>query len=206
MIVKNEKKHLARCLSSVKDVADEIIIVDTGSTDRTIEIAESFGAKVFLFDWINDFSAARNFALSKSTCDWILYLDADEELNLNCIEEINKYKTRTPAGIYCTIKSLGSANVNGSVIRYPRLFPNDARIKFAGKVHEQIIESLNKNKIPLIDSDIEIIHHGYAIDDESLTEKKKRNLSLLFADENKHKNTYSKLKLIQTLISLERFD
>ncbi len=81
MIVKNEEKHLARCLSSVKDVADEIVIVDTGSTDKTIEIAESFSAKIFHFDWVNDFSAARNFALSKCTGDWILYLDADEELN-----------------------------------------------------------------------------------------------------------------------------
>ncbi|MBK7632424.1 MAG: glycosyltransferase family 2 protein [Ignavibacteriales bacterium] len=79
MIVKNEERHLARCLSSVKDVVDEIVIVDTGSTDNTIEIAESFNAKIFHFDWVNDFSAARNFALTKCIGNWILYLDADEE-------------------------------------------------------------------------------------------------------------------------------
>ena len=206
MIVKNEEKHLSRCLSSVKDVVDEIVVVDTGSTDKTLEIAESFGAKIFHFEWIDDFSAARNFALSKSNGDWILYLDADEELNSDCIPELKNYLTGEPSGIYCTIKSNGSITTSRSVIRYPRLFPNDVRIKFAGKVHEQIIESLNENKIPVIDSDIEIIHYGYAVGEESLTEKKKRNLSLLLADENKQTNTYSKLKLIQTLISLEKFD
>ncbi|WP_337872164.1 glycosyltransferase family 2 protein, partial [Ignavibacterium sp.] len=77
MIVKNEERYLEDCLNSVKNVFDEIIIVDTGSTDNTLKIAEKFNAKVFHFDWINDFSAARNFALSKSTGEWILYLDAD---------------------------------------------------------------------------------------------------------------------------------
>lgn len=67
MIVKNEEKHLARCLESVKDIVDEIIVADTGSGDRTREIAKSFGANVYDFKWINDFSAARNFAFEKST-------------------------------------------------------------------------------------------------------------------------------------------
>lgn len=206
MIVKNEEKHLARCLSSVKDVADEIIIVDTGSTDKTIEIAESFCAKIFHFDWVNDFSAARNFALSKCIGDWILYLDADEELNHNSIEEVKRYKSHTPAGVYCTVKSHGSASANGSVMKYPRLFAKVPKVEFVGKVHEQIIDSLKKNKIPLIESEIEIIHHGYAIDEDGLLKKKERNLSLLLSSENKKSNVYDKLKLIQTLISLDKYD
>jgi len=80
MIVKNEEANLRDCLESVKDVVDEIVLVDTGSTDKTIRIAEEFGAKIYRFNWINDFSAARNFALKQSTGDWILYLDADEGL------------------------------------------------------------------------------------------------------------------------------
>ena len=75
MIVKNEENYLGGCLESVKDIVDDIVIVDTGSTDKTIEIAEKYGAKIFHFEWVNDFSAARNFALAKSTGDWILYLD-----------------------------------------------------------------------------------------------------------------------------------
>jgi len=206
MIVKNEEKNLARCLSSVKDVADEIIMVDTGSTDKTIEIAELFGVKIFHFKWVNDFSAARNFALSKCIGDWILYLDADEELSPDCIEEVKKYKLHKRAGVNCTVKSLGSASTNESVMKYPRLFANVPGVEFVGKVHEQIIDSLRKNKIPLVESEIEIIHHGYAIDKEGLQKKKERNLSLLLSNENKKSNAYDKLKLIQTLISLEKYD
>jgi glycosyltransferase involved in cell wall biosynthesis len=206
MIVKNEEKHLSKCLSSVKGVVDEIVVVDTGSSDRTIEIAESFGAKIFHFDWVNDFSAARNFALSKCSGDWILYLDADEELNPDSIEEVNKYKAQNPVGVNCTVKSLGSLSVNESVMKYPRMFANIPGLEFTGKVHEQIIDSLKKNKIPIVDSGIEIIHYGYAIDEESLQQKKERNLSLLLSNENKKNNTYDKLKLIQTLISLDKYD
>ncbi|MBK7500136.1 MAG: glycosyltransferase family 2 protein [Ignavibacteriales bacterium] len=206
MIVKDEEKHLTRSLSSVKDVVNEIVIVDTGSSDKTIEIAKSFSAKIFHFDWVNDFSAARNFALSKCPGDWILYLDADEELKPDSIEEVKKYKSHTPAGVYCTVKSLGSSTANGSVMRYPRLFANVPGLEFVGKVHEQISDSLRKNKIPLVESEIEIIHHGYAIDEDGLQKKKERNLSLLLSNENKKSNVYDKLKLIQTLISLDKYD
>ena len=78
MIVKNEEDVIARCLNSVKDIVDEIIIVDTGSTDNTKEIAKGFTNKIFDFNWINDFSAARNHSFSKATMDYILWLDADD--------------------------------------------------------------------------------------------------------------------------------
>ena len=80
MIVKNEEKFLAGCLESVKNIVDEIIIVDTGSTDKTIEIANSYNAKVYHFEWKNDFSLARNESIKHATGDWILILDADERL------------------------------------------------------------------------------------------------------------------------------
>lgn len=206
MIVKNEEKHLTRCLSSVKDVVDEIVIVDTGSTDKTTQIAESFNANVFHFEWVNDFSAARNFALRKCNSDWILYLDADEEINPNSLEELKSYKSHSPSGVYCKVKSLGSSSVNGSVMKYPRLFANVQGIEFIGKVHEQIVDSLNKSKTPLVESEIEIIHHGYAVDDDKLKQKKERNLSLLLSNDNKKNSNYDKLKLIQTFISLDKYD
>ena len=78
MIVKNEEQHLAKCLMSVKPVVDEMIVVDTGSTDKPKHIAAALGAKVFDFPWTNDFSEARNYSLSKASGDWILVLDADE--------------------------------------------------------------------------------------------------------------------------------
>ncbi|MBI2656740.1 glycosyltransferase family 2 protein, partial [Candidatus Woesearchaeota archaeon] len=81
MIAKNEEKFLEQCLNSVKDIVDEIIIVDTGSTDKTKDIAKKFNAKVYDFKWIDDFSAARNESIKHAAKDWILVLDADEILD-----------------------------------------------------------------------------------------------------------------------------
>jgi glycosyltransferase involved in cell wall biosynthesis len=88
MIVKNEETTLPKCLSSVQHVVDEMVIVDTGSSDRTVYIAEEFGAKVYHFQWCNDFSAARNAALEHVTGDWILVLDADETLTPSIVPQI----------------------------------------------------------------------------------------------------------------------
>jgi glycosyltransferase involved in cell wall biosynthesis len=81
MIVKNEERFLGQCLASVKDIADELIVIDTGSTDRTVEIAREHGAHVGHFEWCNDFAAARNASIAPATGDWILFLDADEGLS-----------------------------------------------------------------------------------------------------------------------------
>ena len=81
MIVKNEEKNIIRALQGVKPLVDEMIVVDTGSTDRTKKIAKVFGAKVYDFQWTDSFSDARNFSLSKATGDWILVLDADEVIS-----------------------------------------------------------------------------------------------------------------------------
>ncbi|MFR9069355.1 MAG: glycosyltransferase family 2 protein, partial [Paraclostridium sp.] len=80
MIVKNEEKNIGRCLDSIKEISDEIIIVDTGSTDRTIEICKSYFAKIIQYKWNNDFSEARNISIDYATKDYILFLDADEEI------------------------------------------------------------------------------------------------------------------------------
>ena len=81
MIVKNEEEYLPRCLENIKDIVDEIIIVDTGSTDKTVEIAKSYGAKVYYFKWNNNFSEARNVSLKYATKDWILILNVDDLFN-----------------------------------------------------------------------------------------------------------------------------
>ncbi len=206
MIVKNEEKHLTRCLSSVKDVVNEIVIVDTGSTDKTIEIAELFGAKVFNFEWVNDFSAARNYSLSKCNGDWVLYLDADEELSKNSVDELLNKVNEKATAINCTVKSLTAENSQFSIMKYPRLFPNDKRIRYEGKVHEQIQYSLDKNKISLIDSNIEIIHYGYILDEESTNKKLERNLKLLLSSDKKKTNHYDTLRLAQNLYLLKRIE
>ncbi len=205
MIVKNEEANLTRALQSVKNIVDEIIIVDTGSTDKTKSIAKSFGAKVFDFEWMNNFSSARNFALEKSSGDWIIYLDADEELSSGSVNELKKIIQEKPAGINCLVQSLGQdLNLSG-IMKYPRLFPLNDKIKFTGRVHEQIQTSLVKNNFVIKDSAIKIIHYGYASDDNIIMQKLERNLDLLLREEDKKLTIYDLFKIGQTAYSLKYF-
>ncbi len=107
MIVKNEEKSLPRCLESIKNVADEIIIVDTGSTDNTMSIARDFGAKVYQYAWKDNFSEARNHSLSHASCDWILQIDADEEREQADIPKLRQAMCHTDyKGIIVSIQSV----------------------------------------------------------------------------------------------------
>jgi glycosyltransferase involved in cell wall biosynthesis len=192
MIVKNEEKYLEDCLRSVESVVDEIVIVDTGSSDRTLDIAQKYKAKIFHFDWVNDFSAARNFALEKSTGDWILYLDADERLR-----EKDKKKIKTlllgsnkRSAFSLVVNSINEVNNRAEKMNYVRLFPNNPKIKFEGAAHEQIVPSLLKNNYKIVITGIEIIHLGYNISKEELQRKAERNLSILLEDYKNKKSSY----------------
>ncbi len=199
MIVKNEEKFLEGCLLSVKDVVDEIILVDTGSTDNTIEIAKKYGAKIFHFDWVNDFSAARNYALKNSSGKWILYLDADERLSPDSINYIKNLKNEVPDKAYeCTITNIERVNGRPSTMLYTRVFPNKPMIKFEGKIHEQIENSLIKNKIQVVKSGIRIIHHGYDLNEDAKVKKAERNLKILQAEFNSNPSSYYAYQLGQT--------
>ena len=206
MIVKNEEGYLEECLKSVKNVVDEIIVIDTGSTDRTVEIAEKYGANVFEFDWVNDFSAARNFALSKATGKWILYLDADERLHQKSVKELAKIKTlNEKAGYFCTVKSLDNQNNRDNSMRYIRLFRNIEGLRFVGKVHEQISASLTENGAKLFNSSILIDHVGYNIPENEKKAKAERNLSLLLEEYENSKSGYYAFQLASTYLILEDF-
>jgi glycosyltransferase involved in cell wall biosynthesis len=95
MIVKNEEAHLQRCLDSAAPLVDEMVIVDTGSVDRTEEIAHSFGARIFHLEWPDDFSIARNFSLEQAVGNWILVLDADESVAARDYEAIRAVMDQT---------------------------------------------------------------------------------------------------------------
>ncbi len=131
LIVKNEEAMLAECLVSVKD-ADEIVVVDTGSIDRTREIAGCYTDKVYDFAWVDDFAAARNFAASKATGDWILSIDADELLEPGGMEKIREaiLTVRHAIGIRMTTP--------GTSYHVPRLFRNIPSVRWAGRIHETI--------------------------------------------------------------------
>ena len=207
MIVKDEGKYLGDCLESVKDIADEIIIVDTGSTDDTIEIAKNYGAKIFNFEWANDFSLARNYALSKAKGDWILYLDADERLDARSKSELKKLvSSNQRIGYYCTVLSLDRDSGRDNSIRYVRLFANYHGIYFSGKVHEQIEPSLIYNGYTLIQSRILIHHIGYNVTKELKQAKAKRNLFLLLEEYENNKSPYVAFQLAMTYNVLEDED
>jgi len=206
MIVKNEEKYLQGCLESVKDIVDEIVLVDTGSTDRTLEIAEKYKAKILHFNWINDFSAARNYALENSKGNWILYLDADERIDPNSIDEIKRI-TENPrkSAFYCTVKSIDPEYGDNSM-RYIRLFANNPEIKFTGKVHEQIQPALVKNDYLLVNSIVLINHIGYDISTEERKAKAGRNLALLLKEYESSKSPYYAFQLGNSYNILEDYE
>lgn len=144
MIVKNEEKVLARCLESVKNIVDEIIIADTGSTDETKKIALAYTDKIYDFEWVDDFSAARNFAFSKATKDYILWLDADDVITKENAQKILKLKENLNNTDAVMMKYNTSFDEDGkptfSFYR-ERLIRRAAPHRWQGKVHEVIIYS-----------------------------------------------------------------
>lgn len=191
IIAKNEEDNIEYCLSHLKSVVDEQIVVDTGSIDRTVELAKGLGAKVFHFDWIDDFSAARNFALSKAKGDWIIFLDCDEYFADSSILVIREYikninGNRNIDGI---LSELININNDKNVISTaknisPRIFRNKKSIKYRNHIHETLFdakkEKVNFSVICIDLSDkIKILHTGY--DKKIVKEKNKnvRNISML---------------------------
>jgi len=206
MIVKNEERFLSGCLESIKDVVDEIVIVDTGSSDSTLDIARQFNAKIFHFDWVNDFSAARNFALEKSSGDWILYLDADERLSEKSKLAINRViQSPENLGVKCSVRSENKTGGTPSQMLYVRFFKNHPKARFTGRVHEQIEPTLEALGYKLIEEEIEIIHLGYDRDEEILRQKAERNLNLLFEDYKENPTGYNAFQIGQSHIFLNDF-
>jgi len=185
MIVKNEEENLERCLSSIYESVDEIIIVDTGSTDNTVDIAKKFGAKVYYFKWNNNFSEARNESLKYATKDWILIMDADDEFHQ---EDIKKFKVLLDSNLdekaiyyFETLSYYGSSIKNGDIAVNinPRLFKNNRGIHYKGEVHNQLI--FTKGEYNAIYDEIKIYHYGYL--DKMIISKDKRNRNITILKE-----------------------
>ena len=188
IIVRNEEKHLERCLSSIRDSADEIIVVDTGSTDGTKEIAFRYGSQVYEYEWKNDFADARNYALSKCSKDWVLYIDADEELDKKSIPELKRLTAgKDKAAYYVKIISKNESIENEEVTDFIRLFRNTPEAKFSYRVHEQIIHSLNSAGYKILNSRIFVNHYGYNINKEDKKNKALRNINIMLEDHKKER-------------------
>jgi len=187
MIVKNEEQNLPACLESAKGLFAEIVIADTGSTDRTREIAESFGARIVEFPWIDHFAAARNAVLTQSQCEWVFWMDADDRLDEFNRDKLVKLFTSLPdKNIAYSMKCHCIGDV-AEVVDHVRLFRNDARLRWQFRVHEQILPGLRQIGAELEFSDVQIRHDGYV--DAALRAKKlQRNLRLLQMDNQEQPN------------------
>jgi tetratricopeptide (TPR) repeat protein len=174
MIVRDEEGNLPRLLESIEGLADEVIVVDTGSKDATVRIAKDFGAKVHHFPWCDDFSAARNESLKYATKDFILWLDGDDELRRSEHHRIRVHLRNHPgAGAYFRTYIDGE----GQALQL-RIFPNHRGIHFEGRIHEQAIHSLEAQGIPTFICNVSVLHHGYE-EAEAVTEKVTRNKKIL---------------------------
>lgn len=196
MIVKNEGANLARCLNSVNGIVDEIIIVDTGSTDNTTHIALDYGAQVHFHPWTDNFSDARNASLELATGEWILFLDADEELDPGSGEALHHITSpdRADPGIEgCFVKIINYVGNEGWVETCPdlvfRLFRNRPDYRFRGAIHEQIVDViLEKSREArfTIAEGISIIHYGYLDGEVRAKNKKNRNLGIIQTELEAH--------------------
>ena len=183
MIVRDEEAVLGECLDSIASIVREIIVVDTGSTDRTCDIAQQAGARVVTIQWPNSFSGARNVSLAMASQPFIFVIDADERL-----------VPHTAAGIarYCETASSDSAGVaiqrNLSVgsggetvtLATTRLFANAPSIRYAGRVHEHVVSAAGPLKA--VPTDVELVHVGYTTERVIDKDKLARNLALLELD------------------------
>lgn len=172
MIVKNESDHLGQCLESIKEMDAELIVFDTGSTDNTIEIAESYGAKVFNSPWCDDFSFHRNESIEKANGRWIFIIDADEEMAPKSAKMIKDSVGGLPeliSACVVTVKHETQGN-NNSV----RLFRNNVGIHYEYAVHNELVFD---GEVAFIEAPI--LHHGYHLDLEKMQLKFNRTARIL---------------------------
>ncbi len=202
-IVKNESKNLALTLPNNIKYADEVIIVDTGSTDDTIKLAKEMGAKVFEFEWNDDFSAARNFSISKSNEDWILWLDADEYVDESSFKKIRELINTTLADVIMLpiYESQYGTTIESSFYFREKLFKNNIGAKFIKKINEQLVFPENANikyeKYPFA----KIFHWGLHLPEDDMVKKTKERIKVLKSFFQNNKDDFAVLYLIATKYS-----
>ncbi len=201
MIVKDEETMLAQCLESVQDVVDEMIIVDTGSSDKTIEIAESFGAQVYHHPWQNSFSEARNYGLPYAKGEWLLQLDADEVLEKEDLPLLKQLIQSNDVDGYSVI--FLNTGPDNAIYRHRnvRLFRN-GKVRYEGIVHN--MPKINGH-VEL--SDLRIHHYGYNLSPKQMDKKFKRSEVLLVRQVKEDpQNTYARANLVRNYRLQQLYD
>lgn len=204
MITKNEENNIERCLRSAEGLVNEILMLDTGSTDKTVEIATSLNANILPYNLKSfDFASARNESIKYAWGRWILILDADDELPNESRELIREIiQTDEKAAYKCSIISkmpTGEKETISSI----RLFKNERGLKFYGKAHEQVYPSLVTLEYKLIESKITIIHHGYDVSEKIIKSKLIRNTNLLLSEYAKKQHWLTAYQIAQSYDALK---
>lgn len=206
MIVKNEADCLGRCLESMKGLVDEIIIVDTGSTDNTVEIAKQYGAVIKTYQWNNDFSQARNYSLSLATKEWILVLDADEYLRTEDTDLfISAINNQAIDSYYIKTLNFTEANKNESCMinLNHRLFKNNKGFHYISPIHEQLV---NEQPVTSLVSDIGFYHTGYLKEVVNAKKKPNRNSEILQSILEKNPNdAFHQFNLANEMFQLGKY-
>jgi tetratricopeptide (TPR) repeat protein len=184
MIVKNEAANLARVLESARDIADEVVVVDTGSTDRTVEIALAHGARVAHFAWIDDFSAARNFAIEQATGDWILILDGDDVALETAPGALRTELLAQGPEVFFLRVPVRSPRTDGqgfTVFGSRRLFRRCLEIRWQNAIHEVLTHAtLEQTELEVASATLTVDHVGYLDMAHRRAERKnQRNLRIL---------------------------
>lgn len=191
MIVKDEQNNLPACLDSVQGLADETVIVDTGSSDGTRDIIRQRGAVLVESPWQGDFSLARNAGLAVATGEWILWLDADDRLrpaDREAIRALVLSETKPAAKAFgFVVKNSGDGGLTGTVFNQIRLFPNRPDLRFENPIHEQVLPAIERAGLPVLFLPITVLHTGYA-DPATAKSKQIRNRSLLERQVIENKN------------------
>ena len=187
-IVRNEERNLPRWLACMKVLADEMVVVDTGSTDNTVAIAKAAGARAYFFPWINDFSAAKNYAIEQAKGEWIFFLDADEYWEPEDFPVIRQTlaeneKQENIIGFVCRRVNIDNDN-NNKVLNeniHIRIFRNLPELRYVGAVHEQLVYSGAGDKEMTLLPEAVIYHTGYSASND--IPKARRNLEIMLAQQ-----------------------
>jgi tetratricopeptide (TPR) repeat protein len=186
MIVRNEEKNLPLCLEPIRSLVDEVIVVDTGSTDNTRRVAEQLGAQVYDFPWVDDFAAARNESLGHATGEWVMWLDADDRLDSEgqaCLAALRKQLDSQGGDAYTVqvMSSVVSPTSSGCWVTQVRLFRRASGLRWRRRVHEELVPGDAQPRIEMRTSDLIVRHVGYE-DPARRKQKLHRDLRLLQLD------------------------
>ncbi|MFF2018096.1 glycosyltransferase [Paenibacillus sp. NPDC058177] len=203
MIVKNEEKYIQRCLESIKDKVDQIIIVDTGSTDSTIEIVRRYTSDVYDYEWKNDFSDARNYSIQFANSDYILVLDADEyvDSDADLQADIESEQDYYLLNIH-NVLSYGGAFKHIAV----RLFANHKGLYYQNRLHEHLNILDEKHDFTGGSASTVIHHTGYTTEIMEEKGKVKRNLPLMLKEVEENPDAYNLYNMGKTYMSADEYE